>query len=229
MSVATRSRVPRGVRSGGRFAEETRAESPVSLSVRGSAADLEIVEVSPTTLTELRRALNNQAGEPDGKRRVVVVRGCPTSRASAEPISVRGPRDGRVLTVLLTGGFTPLNVESGSVVVLADSPYGNPVHVGFGAHVQVQAGVGRKVSTTTEPGGHTILTVAQDCHGLQHVEAGGLLEVLGDTNSCDVHVSGAGRGRRATVCAECGQTVSFADDGRLVHADGRDCAGLQEG
>lgn len=299
MSTSTRSRVPRGARTGGQFATEARAESDVDLTPmppdepwsltywegdirfrtddelhtvtfasrglaeteadrlaaggqhvqienwsadhpqddtnggwalvggRDPAPDPDVVELTPATTAELRRALNNRSGEPDGKRRVVVVSRFPRSHGSDQDLVVRGPRDGRVLTVILSGGFTPVNVESGNVVVLADSPSGNPVHVGFGAHVEVQAAPSRMVSTTTEPGGHTVVKVAPGCHGLQHVEAGGVLEVLGDTDVCDVRVSGAGRGRRATVCAVCRQTVSVGDDGQFVHAGGGDCLGPQ--
>lgn len=197
------------------------------VATRDPAGDPNLETVAPRTLSDLRKALSARRRD-SGRSHEVVVTSEATARLTGSLV-VRGPADGSRLTVRVRSGFAPLEIVSGDVEVHAESSMGNAVYVRFGARADVQMYPDRKVSTTTDPGGHTVVRVAEGCHGLQHVEAGGVLEVLGDMDACQVHTSGDGRGRRATVCAQCRQTVSIGDDGALVHPGGGPCPRRQEG
>jgi hypothetical protein len=190
------------------------------------AADAgEPVRFRPASVSATRKALNMAAGSPDGRDRVVELTwAADPRRRGADVLMVRGPVDGTTLHVDVLSGFFPMKVESGRVVVHARSQVGTAVDVQDGATCEVVADRGVKVSTTTRAGGRTLLTVAERSHGLQFVDDGGHLAVLGPRERTQIRVAGPGTQRAATVCALCRQVVHLGEDGTIEHQDGRPCA-----
>lgn len=203
------ARVLAGVSAGGQFASGARAEAPVLLG------DAEVVTVRPATARELAEKLDLRRGGSDGYERRVVI----AARAAADGgvLDVHGPLDGSTLHVVHEAGSAPLRVRSGRVeVVAASRPWSTSVRVERGAQVRVVAAARSKVTTHTRAGATSTLVLAGGARGFQHVERGGLLQLEGDREGCQVSASsdvcdGDGElvvGARRASCPLCDGSVS---------------------
>jgi len=142
---------------------------------------MEIVE--PRGLTQTRRALRNARGEEDGSiRSVVISRASVPASTDAGAIEVVGPKDGRPLIVEVQSGFHDLGVTSGHVIILASSVSGHPITVKGGAHVELIARPGVKVSVTAEPGSTVDFHGGEGVRGYQRVEPGATFNVFGNSS-----------------------------------------------
>lgn len=101
---------------------------------------------TPTNLTEARKVLS-VAARADGDVQVSLRQPISTHD---KPLLVRGPVKGGTLFLHVATGFPVLHVTSGRVVLLADSTWGNSIHVFPRAQVTVVCGDDRKVSVTRE-------------------------------------------------------------------------------
>lgn len=143
---------------------------------------LPVVEYSPDAKRDAARVLNNRRGERDGQVSLVSLR-----RAECEDFTVRGPADGRPLLIDVWRGLPHLTVESGKVVIHADSAWGNAVTVKGDAHVTVITTTARKVSATVEDAGTLVVEAEAGSHGYLH------------TSSPDATITVTGSGHLFTV------------------------------
>ena len=205
-------REKRGTPGGGRFAGHNRDESQAILAAEQTAAFRSLgeglssstagdadtflsdtfagrdVEVRrPVGVTATRAALKNSRGEADGAVRVVVITWDSVPAASdAGNFAVVGPKDGRPLVVHVHSGFPQLLIESGNVVVIAESGAGHSIKVGGSAHATILCGEGRKVSSRTSGGGTTDIYLDKTGWGSHSAEDGGTLTLHGtDRNGRD--------------------------------------------
>lgn len=219
-----RARVPAGVSAGGQFALAARGEARVLL--RG---DVEVVTVRPGDAGELAEKLDLRRGAPDGYERRVVITAVAAADAAGAVLEVHGPLDGSVLHVVHEAGSAPLRVRSGRVEVTgARRPWSTSVRVEDGAQVRVVAAERSKVTTHTRPGAETTLVLAAGARGFQHVVPGGMLELVGDREGCQVAASTdvrdeAGQlvlGPGPASCPLCDEALDLDDAGRWAHAGG---------
>lgn len=176
MSTAP-NRVLAGVPSGGQFAARTALEPGIVLGgppghekaqfvtdrhlfereLEALTGGAEIVETTPASKAEMRRALKNLRGEPDGKIRMVRV--TPDNYPDTEPgqrIEIHGPNDGRPIIIDMPTGHPFLKVVSGTAIIRPRSGWGNSVDVGAGAEAILVAPENAKVTTEVDEGGTAV-------------------------------------------------------------------------
>ena len=134
----------------------------------------------PVGVTATRAALKNSRGEANGALRLVELTWDSVPPASdAGDFVVAGPKDGRPLIVNIRSGFPRLVIESGNVVIMAESGAGHSINVEGSAHTTILCGAGRKVSSTTTAGGTTDVYLDEAGWGSHRAEDGGTLTLHG--------------------------------------------------